>query len=241
MIDLKHLLYYLILFVLALQIVNCSKEADTEEPALKGLKINGSELPTTVYIGDTMRIWVTAEDNNALDYFRPQVGQWDINMTVKLEGNQSEGEKSFHLPVGTDAGTFSLDYFLADISGNVKKGTAGVLEVSDAKLPKVEASLPPGSFSFSDPISVYGLVTDDQDIGQIQIKIWAPDYAGQPTIADTTIVLPGINDTVYDFQQNGPVVFTVRNVVPRFKYKVIITASDRDGNFTVFETEIIVG
>lgn len=225
----------------------CSKK-DTGAPIIKSVLFDGQKERQVFYLSDSIEIRVDFSDDRALekgfisispDFEGSGSEVWRVTLSGKLSGESDQMVKKLKIPNTVSPGNYTITLRATDNAGNSSSKKVTMV-LSNAKLPKINLISPAGAYYGGDELTFEGTITDDQNLSFISLKVYAPDYTAQPTLVDTSFVLPGTNDTLFDFGENGDFTFLIPMGAVRFDYDVVVVARDEKGNSTVSVTGIAV-
>lgn len=147
------------------------------------VQIQTELMPTSVAMGDSMRIAVQFTDNEALNQFKIDIhsnhdghshgktqqalAKWDTLIIGSLSGSSDAIDFSIKIPTGFLPGPYHFTVYCLDKNGNESSANIPLLfkDATDTVAPVVQLQIPMANATISSPFSVQASISDQLSDG----------------------------------------------------------------------------
>lgn len=187
------------------------------------VQIQTELMPTTVAMGDSLRIAVQFTDNEALNQFKIDIhsnhdghshgktqqalAKWDTLIIGTLSGNADAIDFSIKIPKGYLPGPYHFTVYSLDKNGNESSSNLPLLfkDASDTVAPVVQLQMPVANATISSPFSVQASISDQlsdgspaSELNRVEVVLKSLNSQEEFEVVDFNAVQLSGGPTLYD-------------------------------------------
>ncbi|QQS30203.1 MAG: DUF4625 domain-containing protein [Sphingobacteriales bacterium] len=252
--------FLVLLGILSIVAVSCTKDQDTEAPEISGSKINGLDENIEIGAGTEMVITATFTDNEGLQQFKIDIHDafdghahgktedytmFSYQQVYSISGTMAQETQSIAVPENATAGPYHCVLTAIDAKGNESDFVELDLILTNTGQAMIEVVSPDFSQEMEavkgEVLTLTGTITDNDDLVSVKIELGEEEEHGHgkttesEPIYEMTFELPGNNDTTWDM--NNAQILIPSNAASGH-YILTMSAIDSDGNMSFKKGEV---